>query len=70
MPVKRDGILQDVYWTYSYGPTFDDSGRTKGVLVTCQDVTDAYISGQRLARGTEELTEVLDTHHEWSSGAR
>ena len=56
-----DGVLRDVYWTYSYGPTFDDSGRTKGVLVTCQDVTDAYISGQRLARGTEELTEVLDT---------
>ncbi|SEB52925.1 hypothetical protein SAMN05443244_0978 [Terriglobus roseus] len=50
VPIKRDGALQDVYWTYSYSPVFGDSGQTEGVLVTCQDVPEVYISGQKLAQ--------------------
>ena len=59
VPVERCGVLQDVYWTYSYSPIFGDAGQTEGVLVTCQDVTEVFISGQKLARSTEELRQVL-----------
>ncbi len=53
--------MQDVYWTYSYSPIFGDSGQTDGVLVTCQDVTEVFVSGQKLARSTQALTAVLES---------
>lgn len=61
VPVERNGVLQDVYWTYSYSPIFGDSGRPEGVLVTCQDVSDAIVAGRKLARSTDELTQVLES---------
>ena len=61
VPIEHHGVLQDVYWTYSYSPIFGDTGQTEGVLVTCQDVTQAFVSGQKLARSTQALTEVLDS---------
>ena len=48
-----------MYWTYSYSPIFGDAGQVDGVLVTCQDVTEVFISGQKLAKSTEELKSVL-----------
>ncbi len=59
VPIERDGALQDVYWTYSYSPIFGDSSQVDGVLVTCQDVTEALIAGQQLAKSTEQLEQVL-----------
>ena len=39
LPIERDGHLDDVWWTYSYGPVHDDDGRINGVLVVCQETT-------------------------------
>ena len=60
VPVERNGVLEDVYWTYSYSPIFGASGRTEGVLVTCQDVTNAFVSARKFAESTEELRQVLE----------
>lgn len=60
VPIERDGVLEDVYWTYSYSPIFGASGRTEGLMVTCQDVTAAFTSARKLAESTEALEQVLD----------
>ena len=60
VPVERDGVLEDVYWTYSYSPIFGASGQTEGVMVTCQDVTAAFTSARKLAESTEALKQVLE----------
>lgn len=60
VPVKRNGVLRDVYWTYSYSPIFGSHGQAEGVMVTCQDVTDAFVSARKLAESTEQLKQVLD----------
>ena len=39
VPIERNGHIEDVWWTYSYGPAFDDEGRVNGVLVVCQETT-------------------------------
>ena len=39
VPIERNGRIEDVWWTYSYGPAFDDTGAVAGVLVICQETT-------------------------------
>ncbi len=60
VPIERNGVLEDVYWRYSYSPIFGPSGKSEGVMVTCQDVTDAVISARRLEQSTETLGQVLE----------
>jgi PAS domain S-box-containing protein len=39
IPVVRQGVLTDVYWTYGYSPIRDTSGTVCGVMAIAQDVT-------------------------------
>ena len=40
IPIYRNGRLEDVYWTFSYTPVNDESGKVGGVLVVCNETTD------------------------------
>ena len=40
IPIYRNGKIEDVYWTFSYSPVKDESGRPAGVFVTCSETTD------------------------------
>ena len=44
LPIHRNGRMEDVYWTYSYSPAFDDAGGVGGVLVVCQETTQQVLS--------------------------
>jgi signal transduction histidine kinase len=55
VPIERNGHMEDVYWTYSYGPAFDDGGAVAGVLVVCQETTGRVLS----ARENERLFDAL-----------
>ena len=46
LPIFRDGILQDVYWTYCYSPIRDASGGIGGTLVVCTETTGRVIAEQ------------------------
>ena len=48
VPIVRNGRLEDVWWTYSYGPAFDEDGRVNGVLVVCQETTNDVQMQQQL----------------------
>jgi PAS domain S-box-containing protein len=39
VPIYRNGRIEDVYWTFSYSPVVDDSGKRAGVFVTCTETT-------------------------------
>ncbi|AUD07611.1 PAS domain-containing sensor histidine kinase [Spirosoma pollinicola] len=39
VPIYRNGRLEEVYWTFSYSPAFDQTGQVQGVLVTCFETT-------------------------------
>jgi signal transduction histidine kinase len=55
IPIYRNGKLEDVYWTFSYSPVNDDSGKITGVLVTCFETTEKI----KLLRNLEESNSQL-----------
>ncbi|MEO6168181.1 MAG: PAS domain S-box protein [Chitinophagales bacterium] len=40
IPIFRNGKIEDVYWTFSYSPVNDESGKISGVLVICNETTE------------------------------
>lgn len=50
-PILREGVLEDVYWTYSYGPIDDPDAPNGigGVLVICTETTEQMMTSNRLA---------------------
>ncbi|MBS7229414.1 PAS domain-containing protein [Flavobacterium psychroterrae] len=60
IPIYRNGSLENVYWTFSYSPVFDDSGKIGGVLVTCTETTDAVVRLQQLNEANNQLQLSLD----------
>lgn len=55
VPIERNGRIEDVWWTYSYGPAFDDAGTVGGVLVVCQETTARVLTERRLTALNREL---------------
>lgn len=39
VPIERNGVVDDVYWTYGYSPVRDDNGLINGVLVVVEETT-------------------------------
>ncbi|SEJ21095.1 PAS domain S-box-containing protein [Dyadobacter sp. SG02] len=39
VPFFRNGQIEDIYWTFSYSPAYDDRGEVNGVFVTCTETT-------------------------------
>ncbi|MEY2412506.1 MAG: hypothetical protein QOD84_1112 [Acidobacteriaceae bacterium] len=48
VPIKRDGKLEEVYWTYGYSPVRDKEGSIQGTLVVCSETTEHVLSERRL----------------------
>jgi signal transduction histidine kinase len=55
VPIERNGRIEEVYWTYSYGPAFGDDGAVAGVLVVCQETTARVLTERRLQTLNREL---------------
>lgn len=39
IPIHRNGRIENVYWTFSYSPVWNEDGGVAGVLVICQETT-------------------------------
>ncbi|HEY0757490.1 MAG TPA: ATP-binding protein [Ktedonobacteraceae bacterium] len=48
IPITRNGYLEEIYWTYSYSPVFDENGKVGGVLVVCTETTGRVRAERRL----------------------
>lgn len=44
IPIFRNNKIENVYWTFSYSPVMDESGKRAGVFVTCSETTDKVIN--------------------------
>nr|WP_294781231.1 PAS domain S-box protein [uncultured Flavobacterium sp.] len=55
MPIERDGVLKDCYWTFSYSPVRDDNRQIKGVLVIATETTEKVINTLKVRQNKEEL---------------
>lgn len=57
IPIYRNGRMEDVYWTYSYSPAFDESGEIRGVLVVCYETTATVQNLQELNIAKKKVEE-------------
>lgn len=60
LPIYRNGKIEDVYWTFSYSPAYDESGKPAGVFVTCSETTQKVLSLNSLSESKEELEFALN----------
>lgn len=62
VPITRNGRLEDVYWTYSYGPVDDETAPTGvgGVLVVCTETTQQVLAEQRARAERERLGQMFE----------
>jgi len=60
IPIYRNGRTEEAYWTFSYSPVRDESGRVAGVLVLCQETTgqveNLRLAGQRFQNFVRQAT--------------
>ncbi|HXC54879.1 MAG TPA: PAS domain-containing protein [Rhizomicrobium sp.] len=54
VPVTRHGGLQQVWWTYGFGP-IDSADGVGGVLVICNDVTEEHETREALRQARDTL---------------
>ncbi|MFY0482374.1 PAS domain-containing protein [Flavobacterium sp. PLA-1-15] len=60
LPSYRNGLLDDIYWTYSYSPVKAESGKVGGVFVTCIETTEKVKSFQTLEEKENLLRFAID----------
>ncbi len=56
VPFFRNGKVEDIYWTFSYSPTYGDDGEISGVFVTCTETTKQVVAAKR---SRENATQIL-----------
>nr|MBC7611539.1 PAS domain S-box protein [Pseudopedobacter sp.] len=57
IPIFRNNRLEDIYWTFSYSPIYDESDSIAGVLTTCLETTKEVMA-------RKELEKTIDHYHE------
>jgi len=60
IPIYRNGKIEDVYWTFSYSPVYDESGKIYGVMVTCTETTDKIINLKKLEESEERFRNMAE----------
>ncbi len=60
IPIHRNGQLEDVYWTFSYSPVYDEAGlEVEGVFVTCTETTEAILNLHKREESEKKFQDVL-----------
>ena len=59
IPIYRNGKIEDVYWTFSYSPVNDESGKPTGVFVTCTETTEKVITKKRIEENERSLRLII-----------
>ncbi len=65
IPIFRNGQMEDVYWTFSYSPVKDESGRVSGVLVIVTETTEAVLAERRLRESERRFRELANLSPVW-----
>jgi len=62
VPITRNGVREDVYWTYSYSPIDDQNAPqgVGGVLVVCTETTEQVLAKMQLETETDRLRGMFD----------
>lgn len=54
IPAERNGVLTDVYWTFSYSPAMDENGKVCGLHVVCTETTGKVLATKQLEHNNRQ----------------
>lgn len=60
IPIYRNGKMEDVYWTFSYSPVNDESGKPAGVFVTCTETTEKVLAFKKLEEANKRFINSIE----------
>lgn len=62
VPITRNGVKEDVYWTYSYVPIDDPLAATGvgGVLVVCTETTQTVRTARRMEHEKQQFARLFE----------
>ena len=62
VPILRHGAIQEVYWTYSYGPIDEPAAPhgVGGVLVICTETTQQILTERRITAERERFAQLFE----------
>lgn len=60
LQIRRDGMMQDSFWTFSYSPLYDDHGMIVGLLNVVTETTAAVVDRQALQEAYVEAQKHLN----------
>lgn len=55
IPIFRNGKIEDVYWTFSYSPVYNEEGKPGGVFVTCNETTGNVLNLKKLEESDKKF---------------
>jgi signal transduction histidine kinase len=61
LPIYRNGRMEDVYWTFSYSPVMDESGKACAVFVTCSETTQKVRNHLALIESRDQLEFAIES---------
>jgi len=64
VPFYRNGRMEDIYWTFSYSPVYNDEGNINGVFVTCTETTAHVVDRKKIEDIVALRTRELEEAHE------
>jgi len=59
IPIYRNGKIEDVYWTFSYSPVYENPDKVEGVLVTCTEKTEKIFIRRQLEESDRRLRLII-----------
>ncbi len=60
VPINRNGMLEEVYWTYGYSPVYTSAGKIAGTLVVCTETTNSILAKRQQQREMERLADLFE----------
>jgi PAS domain S-box-containing protein len=60
LPIFRNGVLEDAYWTFSYSPIYIENGVIGGVMVVCSETTQTILNVKRIEESENKLRFAID----------
>jgi len=64
VPFYRNGRMEDIYWTFSYSPVYNEESLINGVFVTCTETTEHILARKRIEEIVAQRTQELREAHE------
>jgi PAS domain S-box-containing protein len=53
VPIFRNGMIEEAYWTFSHSAVYDESRKIAGILLTCSETTGKKIMARELEESNQ-----------------